>query len=126
MNQRDLMIKKKQSLSFLKFQDRMFRNCIRYSSNRSESDKHFIAKCVICRELTNNGFEFVTEARFEQGGRCDVLVLDKGLAIEILCSEKESNVVNKVVKYPVCVEFLKLKDSMNVQSIVDWLVDVLN
>lgn len=126
MNQRDLMLMKKHSLSFLKFQDRMFKNCIRYSDKKSESDKHFSAKCVICRELTNKGFEFVTEARFEQGGRADILVLDKELAIEILCSEKESNLFNKCSLYPVLAQGIKLKEGMKVQDIIDWVGDVLN
>ncbi|MFA5406687.1 MAG: hypothetical protein WC307_05010 [Candidatus Nanoarchaeia archaeon] len=127
MNQRDVNFQRNSAAKLLNFSDSRFRNCIRFSSEKAESDAHFSAKCVICRELCNMGFEFVTEARFLNKSRADIFVLDKSLAIEVLVSEKESNVTeNKACKYPVYIEYLKLNESMTVNSIKKWLEDVLN
>jgi len=124
MNKKEKMFQINSTSKLLKFQDRMHKNCIR--SSLTENDQHFVVKCLICRELNNMNKEFITEARFENGkGRADVLVLDDGVALEILCSEKEENIKNKKNNYPVSVEYFKITPKTKAENIRKWVRDVL-
>ena len=73
-------------------------NEIRIGNN--ESSAHKDKKIEICEKLLRQGKSFVTEAIFVTGGRADIFVLSDALVVEILCSEKESNIVNKRGLYP--------------------------
>ena len=60
-----------------------------------------------CWELLNAGHDFITEARFEKGGRADVLDLTEGIAYEVVVSESEASILEKSRKYPVPVRVIK-------------------
>ena len=82
------------------------RNCVRISTGNSL--EHEIAKLKKCYELLKEGKEFLTEAIFENGTRADILVLDDGIAIEIVCSEKEESLEKKAANYPVEMEVIRI------------------
>lgn len=75
---------------------RKYRNCI--PINKNEGKKHLQQKFNICRQLREIGYDFFVEAKFKEGGRCDIYIPYLDIAIEILDSEKELN-LNK--HYPV-------------------------
>lgn len=68
---------------------------------RNESKTHQEIKKQICQRLEQAGRQFITEAIFKTGGRCDILNLDDFLAIEIVCSETEHSLADKRRKYPI-------------------------
>lgn len=74
------------------------RNCLRWHSN--ETKEHILKKLELCMELKELGHEFLTEARFKTGGRCDVLDLTDGTVYEVLHSETDVMFEGKVQKYP--------------------------
>ncbi len=84
--------------------DRMHRNCIRF--NPSNSREHEMKKAEICYTLLKEGKEFITEARFLNKSRADILVLDDGLALEIETNPKDFE--SRKQNYPVEVELICL------------------
>lgn len=72
---------------------------MRYST--ANTFAHESKKLEICMELWGQGHHLLTECRFKHGGRADIMDLDSGTAIEIVCSEKEKSLIKKSVKYPV-------------------------
>lgn len=86
---------------------RLLDDCYNKDINKIKISKantyaHEKKKFDVCWELLQQGFSFVTEARFKQNkGRCDVLDITNGYGIEIVCSEKEESIVKKKQKYPV-------------------------
>ncbi|MFA5930677.1 MAG: hypothetical protein WC821_00015 [archaeon] len=73
-------------------------NVINFST-KSESMKHYLKKSEVCYFLKLLGEPFWTEARINVESRADIYLPKKSLAIEILESEKESNLVEKTKKY---------------------------
>lgn len=69
--------------------------------SRHEKFEHALAKFLLSYELMQTGQDIVTEAIFNNKNRADILALQEGKAYEILCSEKEANLVNKSRDYPV-------------------------
>ena len=86
-------------------------NCLKGSGYPAETDEHYMQKARVCKDLLNTGHRFVTEAKFKNNlGRCDVLDLrGGGLAIEVVCTEKEASIVMKKQKYPVSVMTIRTK-----------------
>jgi len=80
--------------------DRRWMNCVRFSA--ANSKEHEIKKAEICFELTKNNNYFITEARFINGGRCDILSLteENGICYEIVHSESEKSILKKQSRYP--------------------------
>jgi hypothetical protein len=85
-------------LGAVNMSDKVHKNCLRFSS--AESQEHILAKLRICQWLKDNIIDFITEARFIKTGRADIFLLQSGKSIEILNSEKESNLNIKQSKYP--------------------------
>lgn len=54
----------------------------------------------ICYKLNKLGKSFYTEAKFKNGNRADVYVLDNRVAIEVLDSEEPESIVSKKLRYP--------------------------
>jgi hypothetical protein len=74
-------------------------NCVRIFKNNTW--EHEFRKFQICWELLQQGHSFLTEAIFEKGeGRADILDLNDGTIIEVVCSESSESLEEKVTKYP--------------------------
>ena len=97
MNKMTKQLRKNICLNLLRISNRKI-NEIRVGNN--ESKDHRAIKTLICNKLLSEGKDFVTEAIFKSGGRADILILEEFKAIEILKTEKESNILNKKLKYP--------------------------
>ena len=100
MNDRDLMIKRNDAMREIRHSNKIgsHRNCIRI--NTANSLEHELVKLRICYKLIKEGKEIITEAIFNNGYRADIVVLDNHTVIEILCSESESDCMEKFKKYP--------------------------
>lgn len=88
-------------LQFVEMSNRLgsLRNCLRW--NKYESKEHIMRKLELCMELKFIGHEFLTEAIFKNGRRCDVIDLSDGTIYEILHSETDKMFkINKIDKYP--------------------------
>ena len=84
------------------------RNTLRWAEN--ETKEHIQKKLEICMELKFLEHEFITEAIFKTGGRCDVLDLTDGTIYEILHTETEEQFQeNKVGKYPPEFKIVKIR-----------------
>ena len=98
MNKLELMEFRNKCMQKLDRAYRPTRNAIRFS--HTETEEHFLQKCRVCYELAKMNIEFICEARFYEGTRADIYVLDKDVAIEILHSEKDENLEKKRKEYP--------------------------
>jgi hypothetical protein len=79
----------------------------------ANSLKHELTKTEICYKLKAVGKEYITEAKLQGGGRTDILVLDDGMCIEILVSEKLNNVEWKCRKYPQGLQIVAVKSTQD-------------
>ena len=87
------------SLNLVRFSNRCgsHMNCIRFSLG--ESWQHIAKKVEICCALREMHHDFLTEAIFLNGSRCDILDVTEGVVYEILHSETEEQLAEKVKKY---------------------------
>ena len=92
-----IQAKRNECLRLVRISNRKINDC-RIGEN--EGKKHADMKEKICKELTLQGKSFVTEAIFENGSRCDILVLDDFKVIEIVDTESEKSLSNKQMTYP--------------------------
>jgi len=74
------------------------RNVI-YFSVKSESKRHYLKKAEFCYYLKLLGVDFYCEARINPKSRCDIYIPSKEVAVEILDSESEENLVSKAKRY---------------------------
>ena len=81
-------------------------NVVCYNSHNTI--KHEMIKARICLELSRRDVSYICEAPFEHG-QADILVLDEGIVIEILVSETEKKLKEKVKKYPNELEVIAVK-----------------
>jgi len=109
MNKQDLMRTRNDAMREIRFTNKTgsHRNCLRLST--ANTKEHEFKKFEICWELLKEGKQFITEAIFDNGSRADILVLDDYKIIEILCSEKEADCINKSKKYPASFELEMVK-----------------
>ena len=61
---------------------------------------HELLKFLVCFILKNRKYEFMTEVRFVEGGRADIIDLDNQIIYEVLVTEKEENIDIKREMYP--------------------------
>ena len=61
-------------------------NCIRLHKSTTLEHRNKIVE--ICNWLIDNDYSFITEAKFVKGGRADIIVLEEGIALEILHTEE--------------------------------------
>jgi len=79
------------------------RNVVNFNAHNTV--EHEMIKARICFELQKLGIHYITEAPFKkansfQSGQADILVLDKCQVIEIMVSEKLSELEWKIRKFP--------------------------
>lgn len=73
---------------------RIHRNCVRLGRNQSK--EHFMAICGRAYDEWSKGKSILTEALLDDGkARADIFVLDDGIAIEKVVSEKEDSLYKK-------------------------------
>ena len=94
------------NLNYIRFSNRKL-NCLRWHNN--ESREHILKKLDICISLKNSNHDFITEAIFSNGSRADVVDLTAGEIYEILVSEDERELIEKIKKYPKCFRVIKFK-----------------
>ena len=82
-------------------------NCIRFSLG--ESWQHIAKKVEICCMLREMKHDFLTEAIFLNGSRCDVLDITEGVVYEILRSETEEQFLEKIKQYPKELQIMKVQ-----------------
>jgi sugar-specific transcriptional regulator TrmB len=99
----------RQNLNLVRMNNRIgsHRNTLRWSS--AETKAHILKKLEICMELKEWGHEFLTEAIFKNGARCDVLDLTEGTIYEILNTETDELLEEKVKTYPKELQVIKIK-----------------
>lgn len=88
------------SLNLVRFSNRCgsHMNCIRFSLG--ESRQHIAKKVELCTMLREMKHDFLTEAIFLNGSRCDILDITAGVVYEVLHSETEEQLAEKVKHYP--------------------------
>ncbi|MFH1276725.1 MAG: hypothetical protein ABIH82_06455 [Candidatus Woesearchaeota archaeon] len=72
---------------------------------------HFIVVCKIVHKLVNQGFEVYTEVVFNDLNRADICAISpegKGFIIEVLKSEPEGSYDEKLNKYNLLWEMIKV------------------
>ena len=75
--------------------------------NPANTKEHEMLKCELCYGLLQQKKRFITEAIFKNNlGRCDILNITDGYAIEIVCTEREESIIRKKAKYPVPIEII--------------------
>jgi len=78
-----------------------------YPNNTKE---HELTKFLVCDKLKRLGYKVYTECRFENNcGRADIVAISeegKGYIIEILCSETQERLNEKLNKYPIEFELI--------------------
>lgn len=97
-------------------------NVLKCSKGKSEKYPHKRLKFEICNFLWGNNIDFVTEAVFMNNSRCDILVKDWGIILEVLSSEKKSDFVKK--SYPVgCIPIRTSIHKMDLEKMLVELRD---
>ena len=66
-------------------------------------------KVELCCALREMKHDFLTEAIFLNGSRCDVLDVTEGVIYEILHSETEEQLAEKILKYPETLTVMKVR-----------------
>lgn len=92
------------------------KNAVNFSP-RSESLKHLLKKAEVCYYLRMLGKEFYTEAKIVEKGRADVFVVGPNVAIEVMDSEKESNLEKKARNYGCRVVGVSVLDKISLELI---------
>lgn len=83
------------------------KNVVKFGLN--EGLQHALKKTEICYGLKQRGKEFYTEAIFKgEKGRADIFVLDDCLAFEIVDTEADSNIKEKIARYPCEIYYLSV------------------
>ena len=68
--------------------------------NTHNTPEHEIAKCKLIYLVKKNNEKILAECIFYNGCRCDLLIPEKFLIIEILKTETEKEVLEKIKSYP--------------------------
>ena len=102
------------NLRKLQLASRKHLNCVRFGKN--ESIKHAMKKAEVCYRLNEAGYSFVTEAKFENGKRADIYVLEDDTAIEIVNTEKEKSIAKKKQAYPCNVVVMRIDEKSYVEG----------
>lgn len=107
MNKADTIRFRNENAQLVRMSNRNHRNCVRFSSN--ETREHLAKKVELCHDLKKKKMEFITEAIFQNGARCDILSLDDGVVYEVLKSEKIEQAKKKEDYYPQELEIIFVK-----------------
>lgn len=92
--------KQKDFLSEIRFSNRCgsHLNCFRYFKNNSK--KHEITKFLVFLTLRDWNHDVFTEAIFLNGCRADIIDVSEGIIYEIINTEKEKSLKEKIKNYP--------------------------
>ena len=106
--------------SFIKFHSLTGNKSNFFPINPNESNLHRDTKYKIGVELIKRGFEVIFEAEFKTGGRADICAIDpkgNGYIFEVVNSESEESIKNKLNKYPIdfVIEIIKCSDPLENQ-----------
>jgi len=96
-----------ESLKYIDRKRPYAKNSIKISAHNSFS--HELMKFKICYQLRKEGKEFITEVIFQNNSRADIICLDDMKIIEIICTEKESDCIEKMKKYPMAFEKIMVR-----------------
>ena len=101
MNNNQKLIQRNEFKNLLDINSTKYRNAVKYWKGISK--EHFLVMSEICFKLVEDyEMDFYTEAIFNKKGRADIFAFNHQIAviIEILNSEKESNIEKKEEYYP--------------------------
>ena len=111
MNKRLKEFKRSRLIQKIRFSNRSgsYVNHIRVFKNNTRD--HEFKKFEICWELILNGYEILTESIFTNGSRADIVGIKegRGIIIEVLKSETEKQLAEKIKKYPTEFEIFSIK-----------------
>lgn len=77
-----------------------YHNCLKCSKSPAEKGPHRLTKFYLAEWCWRNKIDFSTEAVFYDGARCDFIIHDWGLIIEVLNTEDLKDYKKKVYPYP--------------------------
>lgn len=97
-----------------------YHNCIKCSFSPAEKPKHRRLKYEICEFFYNENISFSTEVTFRNNKRCDILVKDWKLIIEILSSEKIKEFLTKSYPFPA----IPMTTDVIKKDLYTWLRDL--
>ena len=92
------LVTRRDNLRKLKISNRRV-NELRISKNNSYL--HEKTKFEVAWFCLQNGWDYVSEAEFEKGGRADIYILDTDTAVEVGATETMKECMKKSKKYPV-------------------------
>ena len=98
MNQKDLLIRRREALNELDRMKNIGINTCKYNSHNSM--QHENAKWKLFTQFRRAGYDVVTECIFSNQSRCDILILDTFTIVEVLHSEKVDDCWKKCESYP--------------------------
>ena len=82
-------------------------SCIRL--NPACSDEHNLKIVSLCLEFLKNQIPFMTEAIFHNGYRADLINCYTHEIMEVMKSETDESIENKIKKYPQIFKIIKVK-----------------
>ena len=82
-------------------------NCLRLHNNNSPEHNDKIIE--IAKEFLRNNIPFMTECEFVTGGRADLVNCYTKEIYEIVVSESDESIENKIKKYPDIFKIIKVK-----------------
>ena len=100
MNSYQKLLRKRKILNLVRYSNRIGShiNCIKLSPNNSW--EHEKKKIEVCWNLLKENKQFLTEAIFMNGKRCDILNITDGIIIEVLHTETIEEFKEKIKSYP--------------------------
>ncbi len=107
MKKEEKWIKINNALREIKISNRIHVNCIRL--NPTCSDLHNNKIISLCLEFLKNQIPFMTEAEFIYGGRADLITLYDKTIYEVMVSETDKSIENKIKKYPDSFKIVKVR-----------------
>lgn len=102
---------RKANLDLLEWNETSHINCIRL--NPANTLEHEFKKVELCWDMLKNNQEFITEARFKCGVRADIFEINAGIVWEVMHTEKEKSIQEKIEKLPKHIQLIKIKTEVN-------------
>ena len=102
MNKQDNELKRREVVNQIRYSNRVGNMFNVFRSYMSENKKHIKLKFELWLKLREAGYDVICEPIFASGIRMDLLAFKDGFWInyEILCSETEKQLNEKIKKYP--------------------------
>lgn len=117
MNTHQLMIRRNNTIRELDWGSRLGRNFCKYNSGNTNQHEDY--RWELFKYLRRRGKDVICEGKFTgERGRADLIVLDDSLIIEIVCSESDESILNKQIKYPSNLSFVRFKTTTPLQQAI--------